>query len=162
MRRSLAWLVLWMPCVACGSSPPPEPEEPKISPASVPSLSLLGSTTRGEGSGSGEGPSCRDVINEERRRAERGEVGGEEPPPENRDEIKQLLNSGEFIGACRVPETSRVEICAAIIDGVAKGVTVTIDPGSEEQASCVANAIRRIAFPSHPLVDVARSAFEPL
>jgi hypothetical protein len=160
MRR--AWSLGLLAVAACGGGPPPESEEPKISPLSVPSLDLLGSTQRGDASGSGDGPSCRDVINEERRRAERGEVGGEEPPPENRDEIKELLNSGQFIGACNVPETSRVEICAAIIDGVAKGVTVTIDPGSEEQASCVANAIRRMAFPEHPLVDVARSAFEPI
>ena len=147
---------------ACGGGPPPEPEEPKINPQSVPSLDLLGSVERGDAEGTGDGPSCREVINEERRRAERGEVSGEEPPPENRDEIKELLNSGRFIGACEVPETSRVEICAAIIDGVAKGVTVKVDPGSAEEASCIANAIRRIAFPSHPLVDVARSVFEPL
>lgn len=162
MRR--AWFIgsVTIACNACGGGPPPEPEEPKINPTSVPSLGLLGSVERGDAEGTGDGPSCRDVINEERRRAERGEIGGDEPPPENSDEIKELLNTGRFIGACNVPETARVEVCAAIIDGMAKGVTVTIDPGSQDQASCVANAIRRIAFPSHPLVEVARSAFEPL
>ena len=161
----LAWIFGFLvtnACVACGSNPKSEAEEPEISPTTVPSLDLLGSVERGDAEGSGDGPSCRDVINEERRRAERGEIGGEEPPPENSDEIKELLNSGKFIGACNVPETARVEICAAIIDGAAKGVTVKIDPGSQDQASCVADAIRRIAFPSHPLVEVARSAFEPI
>ncbi len=162
MRRRWFILSVTMACIACGGTPPPEPDQPKINPQSVPSLDLLGSVQRGDAEGTGDGPSCRDVINEERRRAESGEIGGDEPPPENSDEIKELLNSGQFIGACEVPETSRVEICAAILDGAAKGVTVKIDPGSEAQASCVADAIRRIAFPSHPLVEVARSAFEPM
>ena len=162
MRRRWFICLVTMAFIACGGGPPPEPDAPEINPQSWPSLDLLGSVERGDAEGTGDGPSCRDVINEERRRAENGEIGGDEPPPENSDEIKELLNSGRFIGACQVPETARVEICAAIIDGVAKGVTVTIDPGSQDQASCVANAVRRIAFPSHPLVEVARSAFEPI
>ena len=161
MRLGVMIAIAGLSSSACGGGPP-EPESPVISPESVPSLSLLGDVQRGDASDSGDGPSCSKVIDEERRRAGRGEVSGEEPTEELRSEIKALLNTGEFLGRCEVPETSRVEVCAAIIDGRARGVTVTIEPGSPDQASCVANAIRAIAFPSHPLVDVARTSFERL
>ena len=65
MRRRWFILSVTMACIACGGTPPPEPDQPKINPQSVPSLDLLGSVQRGDAEGTGDGPSCRDVINEE-------------------------------------------------------------------------------------------------
>ncbi len=159
--RGLLWSVCaWL--AACASAPS-EPAHPEINPSSVPSLALLGTSARGEEvAESGDGMSCEEVIDAERRRAERGEVSGEEPPPEHGDEIKAMLNTGAFLSPCNVHESASVEVCAAIIDGHAEGVTVALAPGSTDQAACVANAIRRMSFPAHPLVAVARTTFAPL
>jgi hypothetical protein len=60
-----------------------------------------------------------------------------------------------------VPATATVEVCAAIMEGQAVGVTVNINPGTESQASCVADAVRRMTFPEHELVSVAHTEFLP-
>lgn len=163
MRGTIALILLAACSLTACSGAPSEAEHPEINPSSVPSLALLGTSGRAEeAAGSGDGRSCEEVIDDHRRRAERGEVSGEEPPPEHGDEIKALLNAGEFLSPCNVDETASVDVCAAIIDGHAEGVTVALTAGSSDQAACVANSIRRMTFPMHPLVAVARTTFEPL
>lgn len=130
---------------------------------SVPALALLdGSTERGEEiSSSGAGESCEAVSNAAREEAR--ELGaGEEAGDEHNDEIRAVLNDGHFLNDCRVPETSGVELCVAVADGVAKGVTVWMKPGTTEQADCIADKIRELSFPEHDLVSVARTNFDPI
>jgi hypothetical protein len=54
----------------------------------------------------------------------------------------------------------RIQICAAVQNGVAIGVTVTTTPGNASVASCVATAVRGLSFPSHPRMDVTHTTFE--
>lgn len=72
-----------------------------------------------------------------------------------------ILNSGQFMGGCGVPESMGVYICAAVQNGRAVGVSVTTTPSSPRVAGCVAGAVRRINFPSHPKLDVTRTTFSP-
>jgi hypothetical protein len=70
-----------------------------------------------------------------------------------------ILNSGQYLNGCGVPSSMGVNICAAIQNGHAVGVSVTTSPHNPRIAGCVAGAIRRINFPSHPKLDVTRTTF---
>lgn len=72
-----------------------------------------------------------------------------------------ILNSGQYMGACGVPESMGVNICAAIQNGRAVGVSVVTTPRNPGIAGCIAGAVRRINFPSHPKLDVTRTNFAP-
>jgi hypothetical protein len=148
---------------ACGASHPEPEEAHEVNRDSVPSLALLdhGSERREDVSSSGSGRRCEEVIDEQRRKAQNDGVSTEEPPEDHAEEIKAVLNQGNYLGSCSVPPSATVEVCAAILDGQAVGVTVNVDPGTESQASCVADAVRRMSFPEHELVSVARTEFLP-
>jgi eukaryotic-like serine/threonine-protein kinase len=52
-----------------------------------------------------------------------------------------------------------LNICAAVQNGRAVGVTVVARPRSRGVESCVASAVRGLSFPSHPKLDVTRTTF---
>lgn len=161
MRRVLvlSFLVL----AACGGAEDKEPETPRISADTVPSLALLG---RGRGdrvgqvSAYGSGSSCREAVDVSRRAAEAGDIP-EEPPPEHDDEVKEILNNGTYLNSCEVAEDSAIDICAVVKDGGVTGVTVELSAGTEKQANCIADAVRRLAFPEHEAASVPRTHFAP-
>jgi hypothetical protein len=101
------------------------------------------------------------VSNAARRKARQQEAG-EEASEEHNQEIRELLSAGDFLNDCSVPETSGVELCVAVVNGAAKGVTVWMKPGTQSQANCVADRIRELSFPEHELVSVARTQFDPI
>lgn len=72
-----------------------------------------------------------------------------------------ILNSGRYLSACGVPESMGVNICAAVQNGRAVGVSVVTTPRNPGIAGCIAGAVRRISFPSHPKLDVTRTSFAP-
>jgi hypothetical protein len=136
-----------------------DPKEPEVNADTVPSMALLDDSDRPEdATASGNGPSCEDVIDEQRRKAEE-QGAGEEPTEEHNESIKETLSSGAYLQSCEVPEAASIDVCAAIIGGVAQGVTVKVNPGDAPTAACIADAIRRLDFPAHELVSVARTEF---
>jgi hypothetical protein len=70
-----------------------------------------------------------------------------------------VLNRGSYLNACGVPNSMSVNVCAAVQNGRAVGVTVSTDPPNQGISSCVAGQIRGLSFPSHPRLDVARTTF---
>jgi hypothetical protein len=52
-----------------------------------------------------------------------------------------------------------VNICAAVQNGRAVGVTVRTSPPSAGIAGCIAGQIRGMAFPAHPRLDIAYTNF---
>jgi hypothetical protein len=72
-----------------------------------------------------------------------------------------ILNSGQYLNACGVPSSMAVNICAAIQNGRAVGVTVSTNPPNGGIAGCIRGQISRINFPSHPKLDVTRTSFAP-
>jgi len=58
-----------------------------------------------------------------------------------------------------VPDSMKLNICAAVQNGRAVGVTVVTTPRNGRIASCVAAGVRRLSFPSHPKLDVTRTVF---
>jgi hypothetical protein len=72
-----------------------------------------------------------------------------------------VLNRGSYLNACGVPSNMGVNICAAVQNGRAVGVTVTTNPSNPGIASCIAAQVRGLGFPAHPRMDVARTTFAP-
>lgn len=72
-----------------------------------------------------------------------------------------VLNSGSYFSHCGVPNSMGVNICAAVQNGRAVGVTVTTKPANGRVQGCIASAVRRLSFPSHPRLDVTRTTFAP-
>lgn len=71
-----------------------------------------------------------------------------------------VLNNGGYVISCGAPMSMTVNICAAIQNGRAVGVTVTTDPPNAGIASCIAGRVRGLGFPSHPALDVTRTVFK--
>ena len=76
-------------------------------------------------------------------------------------QYQAIVGRGDYFAACRVPNASRVVICAAVQHGVAAGVSVRLEPDDREVAECVAHAVRGLGFPGSTKMDVTRTTFEP-
>jgi hypothetical protein len=74
-------------------------------------------------------------------------------------QYSSVLNRGSYFGHCGVPESMGLNICAAVQNGRAVGVTITSRPRDRRVESCVAAAVRGLGFPSHPKLDVTRTTF---
>ena len=70
-----------------------------------------------------------------------------------------VLNRGAYFAHCRVPDSTKLSICAAIQNGSAVGVTVGTRPYQPELAECVAKGVRALKFPSSPRLDVTKTTF---
>ena len=70
-----------------------------------------------------------------------------------------VLNRGSYFGHCGVPNNVSLNICAAVQNGRAVGVSVSTKPRRPAINSCVARAVRGLSFPSHPRLDVTRTTF---
>jgi hypothetical protein len=70
-----------------------------------------------------------------------------------------VLNRGGYFAHCGVPDDMSLDICAAVQNGRAVGVTVRTQPSNGRVASCVAAGVRGLSFPSHPKLDVTRTHF---
>lgn len=102
------------------------------------------------------GQSCEaamDAYNEEK------SMGDEGQADITAGQYGRVLNSGAYFSHCGVPLSMGVNICAAVQNGRAVGVTVTTEPNDAKKAACVASAVRGISFPSHPKLDVTRTRF---
>ncbi|MBX3128602.1 MAG: hypothetical protein KF718_17905 [Polyangiaceae bacterium] len=87
-------------------------------------------------------------------------VGSSSRPPDlPREAFQSVLGSGHYLSGCGVPSTTAVDICAAIRDGRAIGVTVTTRPGDEAMSRCISRAVRKLSFPQSPHLDVTRTRF---
>ncbi len=86
--------------------------------------------------------------------------GGPRTPDLPREAFAAVLDRGTYLASCGVPDTMRVDICAAVQRGRAVGVTVVTKPANGAIQACVARAVRGLRFPSNPRLDVARTRFE--
>ena len=86
---------------------------------------------------------------------------GKGPPDLTAAHYGAVLNSGAYFSHCGVPASMGVKICAAVQNGQAVGVTVTTSTRSSKVRRCIAGAVRGLAFPSHPRMDVTTTVFKP-
>ncbi|HVY44347.1 MAG TPA: hypothetical protein VHB21_00650 [Minicystis sp.] len=104
----------------------------------------------------GGGMSCEAA---QARYVEEYKMGNNGPPDLTAGAYGAVLNRGSYLNACGVPPSMTVNVCAAVQNGRAVGVTVSTSPHNGGIASCVAAQVRALSFPSHPRLDVARTTF---
>lgn len=74
-------------------------------------------------------------------------------------QFQSVLGRGTYFSHCGVPSNMSINICAAVQNGRAVGVSVRTSPPSPKHQSCIAGGVRRLSFPSHPKLDVTRTSF---
>jgi hypothetical protein len=87
--------------------------------------------------------------------------GGRSPPDITQAEYAAILEHGRWFEHCGVPAACRLQVCVAVQQGRAVGVTVHTTPWRADIERCVAAAARGLTFPSHPRLDVTRTTFAP-
>lgn len=70
-----------------------------------------------------------------------------------------VLNRGSYFAHCGVPDAMGINICAAVQNGRAVGVTVTTKPRDPRIQACIAAGVRGLSFPSNPKLDVSTTNF---
>jgi eukaryotic-like serine/threonine-protein kinase len=86
-------------------------------------------------------------------------MGEKGAPDLTAGQFGSVLNNGSYLNACGVPPDTKVNVCAAVQNGRAVGVTVTLNPPNGGMSSCVAGRVRSLSFPSNPKLDIARTSF---
>src|SRR5262245_60690804 len=141
VRRSIL-LATFAVVVACGSAPEPTPAAPGATHPRLPRPPAAADAPEPvrRGGGSSDGVTC-----EEARDAHPDEVGigakkSDGPEPSD-DQFSGPLAKGSYLNDCEVPESTKVSVCAAIVDGKAAGVTVATDPSDPDKEKCVSGKI---------------------
>ena len=70
-----------------------------------------------------------------------------------------ILNRGSYFAHCNVPDSAKINICAAVQNGRAVGVSVVVSPRNPGASSCIAAGVRGLSFPSNPKLDVTHTSF---
>ncbi len=92
--------------------------------------------------------------------SEEYKIGGNSGPPDlTAGAYGAVLNKGTYLNSCGVPPSTSVNVCVAVQNGRAVGVTVSTDPQSPGLNSCIAGQVRGLGFPSHPRLDITRTSF---
>jgi hypothetical protein len=84
-----------------------------------------------------------------------------ETPRMSFGEASRVLGRGDYLQSCGVGSTTQVEVCAAVRNGRAEGVTICLQPNDPEVGDCVAREVRALGFPYHEQLDVTLTVFEP-
>lgn len=88
-------------------------------------------------------------------------IGGPRGPADvTREAYAGILQNGRYLAGCSIPDRTVFEICAAVKQGRAVGVTVVSTPGSSELNACVKRAVSRLRFPQSPKLDVTHTRFD--
>jgi hypothetical protein len=127
--------------------PAPTPDTPHASPSRAARL------TTGSGL-----PSCESVL--ARENDEIDMTTGRGAPDLSRDAYAAILENGSYLAACSVPSDMALDICAAVRNGRAVGVTVSARPADARVSACVRGAIAALAYPTSVRLDVTRTRFD--
>jgi hypothetical protein len=102
--------------------------------------------------------SCEAAI---ARNNEQINIGGARGPADvTREQYAGILQNGRYLAGCAIPDRTVFEICAAVRDGRAVGITVTSSPSSAALNACVRRAVSSLKFPSNPRLDVTHTRFD--
>lgn len=84
---------------------------------------------------------------------------GQGPADLTRSQFASILENGAYFSHCGVPASTAVDVCVAVQQGRAIGVTVRTQPRSGNAEACIARAARQLSFPSHHRMDVTRTHY---
>jgi hypothetical protein len=77
-----------------------------------------------------------------------------------REAYAGILQNGRYLSGCAVPERAVFEICAAVKNGRAVGITVVSSPPNPQLNACVRSAVGRLKFPQNQRMDVTHTRFD--
>ena len=87
-------------------------------------------------------------------------IGGAKGPADlTAGAYQAILGNGAYLNRCGVPENMSVNVCVAVQNGRAVGVSVNTNPRNGGISSCIASQVRGMSFPAHPKLDVTRTTF---
>jgi hypothetical protein len=102
--------------------------------------------------------SCEAAI---ARNNEQINIGGARGPADvSREQYAGILQNGRYLSGCAIPDRTVFEICAAVRDGRAIGITVTSSPSNTSLNACVRRAVSSLKFPVNPRLDVTHTRFD--
>jgi hypothetical protein len=76
-----------------------------------------------------------------------------------REAFASILDNGAYLSACAIPERTALDICVAVQEGKAKGITVSLRPPDAGISACVRRAVAALRFRYSPRLDIARTRF---
>lgn len=82
------------------------------------------------------------------------------PADITREAYASILQNGRYLAPCSIPDRTVFEVCAAVKDGRAVGITVTSSPAIPALNGCVRNAVARLKFPQNSRLDVTHTRFD--
>lgn len=103
------------------------------------------------------GMSCEKAMDTIGQTIDMGKKGGGGKELSN-NEIQGPLNNLN-VNACGLASSAHADICAAIKNGKAVGVTVGVNPTNNKVAACIDRLTRKLAWPSSSKLDVAKTQF---
>jgi len=126
--------------VACGGEAPPPPKAPTTTthPAPAPREKVRHG---GGGAFHTTGMSYEEALNV----PEDLDAVKREPELSN-TELSAPLRSAAFIGECGAPDSMKVTVKVAVVDGRAMGVSVAVSPDDPEIAQCIDKAVRALSW----------------
>jgi hypothetical protein len=87
-------------------------------------------------------------------------IGGSGVPADiTGSQYAAILNGGGYLNGCGLSSSMGVDVCVAVQNGHAVGVTVRTSPHNGGVAGCIAGHVRGLSFPVHPKLDVTRTHF---
>jgi hypothetical protein len=87
-------------------------------------------------------------------------IGGAKVPADiTGSQYAAILNGGGYLNGCGLSSSMGVDVCVAVQNGRAVGVTVRTSPHNGGVAGCIAGHVRGMSFPVHPKLDVTRTHF---
>jgi hypothetical protein len=107
-----------------------------------------------------DGPitSCEAAI---ARNTEQITIGAARGGPDiSREAYASILQNGRYLTSCKIPDRTVFEICAAVRNGRAIGITVSSSPSTPALNACVRGAVARLKFPSNERLDVTHTRFD--
>jgi hypothetical protein len=102
--------------------------------------------------------SCEAAIARNNEQISIGDARG--PADVSREQYAGILQHGRYLSGCSIPDRTVFEICAAVRDGRAVGITVTSSPSSASLNACVRRAVSSLKFPVNPRLDVTHTRFD--
>jgi hypothetical protein len=102
--------------------------------------------------------SCEAAIARNNEQIELGAPRG--PADITREAYAGILQNGRYLAGCSIPDRTVLQVCAAVKDGRAVGITVSSNPPSSTLNACVKSAVSRLKFPTSPKLDVTHTRFD--
>lgn len=104
------------------------------------------------------GKSCEKAIDENPQSLDMGKKG-EKKPDLTDAQLGAPMKTSAFFSHCGLRDNENAEICVAVKEGKALGVSVGVAPSNRKTAACIDRAARKLHWPASDKLDVVHQKF---